>query len=187
MSDNLTQTELQSWIEAYIEMAELIVEELGAWVDLWSGQTDVPWEQFPFPIPSVFIGFSTENITDMGDKSQQLLMNVTFYSVYQTYGETFEGGFNREHALGFGKELMKLHQLMHCKSGKHFSDLTRTAIRQRPAAVASLIVYEQTYSCIIVDYSANPKLVPIEITFAKPEVLPSATPPVPFYTLDTNG
>jgi len=187
MSDNLTKTELQSWVEAYIEMAELISSELGVWADLWSNQTDVPWEQFPFPVPSVFIGFSSDEISDNGDKSQRMLMSVTFYSVYQTYGESFAGGFNREHALGFGKELMKLHQLMHCKSGKHFSDLTRTALRQRPAAVQSLIVYEQTYSCIIVDYSANPKLVPADFEFAVPEVLPPASPTTPFYTLNING
>lgn len=152
MSNNV---DTQDWTEAYKEIAKRITDGMPEikWVDLWTEQTSYEAEEYPFGLPAVFIEFDTTDITTLGKGVQDMNCVVTFYLVYDTLEDSYQGSFNQDGALAFMTLCTKLNQLLHGKAGIHFSSPTRISLGKEPAP-HYMLNYRQQYTMIIRDYTA---------------------------------
>lgn len=149
----------QDWIEAYKELCTLIKNPAGTLteiehVDLWYEQVDHEKEEYPFPPQCLFIDFAMENTKTLGLKVQDMDTEITFYHVFDTLSDSWEGSDNQATALAFGNTCRKLHKLLQGISGVHFSQLDRRRVFRYPTRGGYLIVYAQSYKTIIRDYAA---------------------------------
>lgn len=132
------------------------------WVDLWMDQTSYEADEYPFDMPAVFIEFNTENITTVGKRVQDMNCMVTFYVAQDCLADSQHGSPNQPSALAFTEKLRLLHQALQGEAGAHFSAPDRVALRKEPSA-GYLLVYSQTYTMIIRDYTGM-KTYPNKIT-----------------------
>lgn len=151
----------QDWLEAYKELCNIINNPTDAekgmpevkHIDLWHEQIDYEENEYPWPAESVFIEFAMNNISTTGLKVQDLDCVITFFYVFDTLSDTYHKSSNQETAIAFGTGLKRLHRLLQGTTKDNFSSLDRVAFRRVPAP-QYLMVYAQSYRCIIRDESA---------------------------------
>jgi hypothetical protein len=159
IEENLDPT-LQDWSEAYKELCAIIRAKLPEvkHVDLYYGQdqvvgTDGNW--IPFRAPAVFLEFNAAQVSDLGDNTQQLLMDISMHLCVETVQDTHAGSAGQRRALEFTALLRKLHVAMHGASGDHFSPLGRTGLARKADAPPYMYMYTQTFQCVVLDNSAS--------------------------------
>lgn len=178
----------QDWLAAYTELCEVINNPTDAekgmpevkHIDLWHEQIDYEADEYPFPDDSIFLEFNTSGIATTGLKVQDLDMIITFFYVFDTLSDSYHKSDNKEMALSFGTGLMRLHKLMQGRAGLNFSSLDRIALRRVPAP-QYLMVYAQSYRCIIRDQSAMDEYTDGTITGST--ISNVTAPPQPDYKL----
>lgn len=150
--------QLQNWVEAYQELADLIKEQVPEvqWVDLWMEQTSTEEEEYPFPTPAMFLQFDANAIDEIGENEQVLNMNVTVLLAVDTLSDTYAGSANQADALHFGSLMRQIHLALHGKTGAKFGRLTRVGLRKE-AAPPYVQLYSQVYATVLVDDSTAPK------------------------------
>lgn len=159
VTDENVDPALQDWGEAYKELCAIIkagVPEVKH-IDLYYGQEQIVGEDgnwIPFPVPAVFLQFNAAQVDDIGDTSQQLLMDVQVILCMETTLDTNHGSKGLNRALKFIAIMRKLHQALHDASGDHFSPLSRVALNRLEAPPYAQ-VYGQTYRCVMLDNSTS--------------------------------
>jgi len=137
---NLTTTQnmdpaYQDWGKAYDELCTLITTKVPAvkHVDLYYGQEqaiDQDGNWIPFQSPAVFIEFNAAEVDDIGDDSQQILMDITVFLSMETLQDSNHGSKGKRRAMLFVDLMRELHVALHNAQGDHFSPLSRVALRR---------------------------------------------------------
>lgn len=160
-NENVDPT-LQDWGIAYKEICDLIAARVPKvkHIDLYHGQeqaidSDGNW--IPLRAPAVFLQFTAAQVDDIGDLSQQMLMDVTVYLASETMQDTNHGSAGQRRALEFVGLMRELHLALHNASGDHFSPMSRVAMG-RADAPPYMYMYSQTYRCVMLDNSTSPQL-----------------------------
>lgn len=153
MAETIKDQDIQDWINAYLELCELIGKRIPEIIhkDLWYDQ--LMEEDYPYPEKCLFIEFNMDNIDSLGKNVQDLMTQISFIYAFDTLSDTYDQSVNQAIALEFGKTNRKIHSLLQSRSGKNFSALNRISIKREPSP-QRCIAYRQTYTCIIRDYSA---------------------------------
>src|SRR5690606_21420551 len=120
---------MQNWTDLYKELSQKITEGIEAveWVDLWHNQVNFLEDEHPFPTPAVFLNFRTLNLQDVGERVQQVNLQVDCYLFYETFADTYDGSSNQESALEFLQLLNDLYALLHASEGENYSNMRRLA------------------------------------------------------------
>ena len=140
--------------ELYIELATLLssIEQV-KWVDLWSEQIDILENDLPFPVPAVFLEFSSNGITDLGNNSQSINMQVDVIILDETMSNTFHGSSNQNTALKFMDIMELVNAKLHGSKGNHYGGMRRLDFRPERMGTAQL-AYRAVYECTATDMSA---------------------------------
>lgn len=177
---NLDNT-LQDWGGAYKELCDIIAEQVPEvkHIDLYYGQeqaidSDGNW--LPFRAPAVFIAFNADAVNDLGDLSQQIEMSITVYLAFETVQDSNMGSLGQARALEFIGLLRKLNKALHNTRGIHFSPLSRTGLN-RVEAPPYMILYTQTYRCVMIDNTSAPQWDHVDLSAMPVEVASPADPP----------
>ena len=144
----------QDWLEAYKELCVILeaIPEVKH-IDLWHEQIDYLPEEYPWPSGSIFIEFNTNDIETTGLKVQDINAEIDIYFCLDTLADSYNESTTQAIALAFGAVLKKIHKALQGVHGLNFSTLDRRSLR-RVSAPQYLMVYKQTYKCIIRDQSA---------------------------------
>lgn len=179
--------EEQDWTEAYKELSAIVKTKIPEikHIDLWYEQINYLPEEYPYPEQCLFIDINTISIETLGNNVQALNCAITFYHVFDTLSDTFEGSTNQDTALAFMQVNKKIHAAMQGTSGNNFSPLNRTSNKRVPTRETWMIVREQTYDCIIMDYSACKEYTEHTITAVELSKGQAPTEP-PFDMLEIN-
>jgi len=145
----------QDWIAAAQEIMGLIADNVPAiqFIDLWAEQTDFPEDEYPFPLPAVFLEFNAQKIDDLGENVQDLTTEVKVYLLFIPTGDTHQSGKGNGDLSAFGALLRDLYKLLQGTAGDNFSQLSRVAMAREKAAPFEWC-YSQTFSGLIRDYAA---------------------------------
>ena len=114
---------MENWQNLYLELAEKLSTDLDdnelefynklntiaehdgkspiRWLDLWHNQVNFLEDELQFPTPAVFLSFRSKNVQDLGDKLQEMVLQIDCYLFYETFSNSFQGSFNQEDALNF--------------------------------------------------------------------------------------
>src|SRR5690606_2012527 len=94
---------MQNWEDLYLEHAQMITEKIPEvrWVDLWHNQVNFLTEEHPFPTPATFLSYRILKTKDVGNKVQEVTLQVDAYFYYEIFADTYVGGINQESALDF--------------------------------------------------------------------------------------
>ncbi|TWP23514.1 hypothetical protein ETU08_01840 [Apibacter muscae] len=147
---------MQNWKDLYIEIAEKIDNGLEAirWVDLWHNQVYFLEEEHPFPTPAVFLAFRGRQFKDLGDKVQDVSLQMDVFLFYETFKDTYLKGVNQETALEFLDLLDGLNALLHGSGGKNYSSMRRIGLAPVDSG-GSGNLYQLVYECTLMDFSAQ--------------------------------
>ncbi len=147
---------MKAWTDLYKEIAQIINTKLQQirWVDLWHEQVSYLTEELPFPTPSVFIGFQTNQCDDKGQLIQDCDLQVDFYLFYESFSDTYSGAYNQESAIEFLRLLTQIHTTFHGLSGDNFNTMRRVDVRREESGDAGNL-YRISFVCIIEDASAQ--------------------------------
>lgn len=143
-------------VELYKELCTKIKEGIPAieWLDMWHNQVNFLESEHPFPTPAVFLGFRIKSIKDMGEKAQQITMQVDVYLYYESMADTYEGSWNQDTALGYLDNLSDIYALLHGSEGESYSSMRRLGLSAvDTGSVGNL--YLQPFECIVIDYAAT--------------------------------
>lgn len=166
---------MENWRNLYLEMAEIISRDLTdeeqeaygelntlqgqelsspiRWVDLWHNQVNFLDEELEFPTPSVFLSFRTKQVDDLGEKVQQVVLQIDCYLFYETFSNTFTGSFNQEDALLFISMLDFINGRFHGTEGENYSSMRKVGFNPEDTGGAGNL-YRITFECIIRDETA---------------------------------
>lgn len=147
-------TQLTSWADLYEELSQMAVaiEEI-AWIDLWHNQVGFLVEEHPFPTPALFFSFRILQGEDLGQKVQQVDLQVDMYYFYETFLDTFQGAYNKTDAIAYLNTLTELHRRFHGAEGNTFTEMTRTGFAAVDTGSAGNL-YRLSFSCRGIDFSA---------------------------------
>ncbi len=140
----------------YVELSELVTSKVDGikWADLWKNQVGFLEKEDPFPSPAIFFAFRSNDMKDMGQKVQDVNMQVDCYLFYETFADTFHGSYNREAALSFLNAVGQLNSALHGSVGNNYTSMRRIAFNQEETGNAGHL-YRITYECKCIDYSAH--------------------------------
>lgn len=139
------------------DLSPELAEELAAvpdvrYIDLWHEQIDYLEEEHLFPTPSVFIGFNTLEISDVGILAQDIDLQIDLYVFWETFSDTYNDAVMQEDALNYLNLLTLLGMMLHGKSGTHFGTLRRTHVGRVESGGAGNL-YRISFECKIRDYT----------------------------------
>ena len=146
---------MQNFKELYKELAAAI-SQIGVveWVDLWNSQVYNLDNEHPFPAPAVFLAFRSNSMTDMGEKIQNVQMQVDVFLFYETFADTYNGSYNQDAALSFIDTIDELNKLLHGSTGNQYNSMRRVSFSPLDTGGAGNL-YSITYNCELVDHSAE--------------------------------
>lgn len=166
---------MENWQNLYLELAELLSADLTPkeaeiysnlntlvdsedkspirWLDLWHNQVNFLDEELEFPTPAVFLAFRSKGINDLGERVQEMSLQIDVYLFYETFANTFSGSFNQEDALNFIGILDFINSRMHGISGENFSSMRKTGFAPEDTGNAGNL-YRITFECFVQDASA---------------------------------
>ncbi|MDT8412687.1 MAG: hypothetical protein RQ875_09515 [Vicingaceae bacterium] len=179
---------MQNWKDLYTELANIITTKVPAikWVDLWHNQINFIENEYPFPVPAVFLAFRSNNITDQGLKVQQLTLQIDVFLYYETFADTFTGSTNQTDALAFLDAFDSLNKALHASSGTNYSSMRRIAFGPVDTGGAGNL-YQVIYECLLTDYSVEAHNKPTTDLTDNPLDVQEGTPPisgeVPLFTI----
>lgn len=109
---------MQNFKELYKELADKLsgIESV-KWVDLWNSQVYNLESEHPFPAPAVFLAFRGNGTKDLGDKVQDVTMQVDVFLFYETFLDTYLGAYNQADALNFLDTIDDINKILHGSSG----------------------------------------------------------------------
>lgn len=141
--------------QLYLELIEKIKAKVPEvrWMDLWRNQVNFFDNEAMFSSPAVFFAFDMINPEDMGNKVQQVTLQVSVYYFYETLASTQDGSFNQTSAIAFLDTLSRIYAALHGSSGTYYSGMRRTGQRAIDSPDNGNL-YLQTFSCLLVDYAA---------------------------------
>lgn len=89
---------MQNFQTLYTELAKKLTDNINEirWVDLWNSQVYNLEDEHPFPTPAVFLAFRTNQTSDIGNKVQQVRMQVDVFVFYETFLDTFKDAYNQK-------------------------------------------------------------------------------------------
>lgn len=146
---------MQNFKELYKELAGKISDiEAVQWVDLWNSQVYNLETEHPFPAPAVFLAFRANTMKDLGEKAQNVQMQVDVFLYYETFLDTYNGAYNQEEALNFLDTIDEINKLLHGSSGIEYSSMRRVSFSPLDTGGAGNL-YSITYNCELIDYSAQ--------------------------------
>ena len=104
---------MENWQNLYLELAQKLSADLDdnelefynklntiaehdgkspiRWQDLWHNQVNFLEDELQFPTPAVFLSFRSKNVQDLGDKLQEMVLQIDCYLFYETFSNTFNG------------------------------------------------------------------------------------------------
>lgn len=149
---------MQNFKELYTELSNKITDHIPEveWVDLWNSQVYHLETEHPFPAPAVFLAFRSNQMSDAGNKVQNVSMQIDVFVYYETFLDTYKGAWNQEDALSFLDLMDKLNELLHGSSGNNYSSMRRVAFSPVDTGGAGNL-WSITYNAVLMDYSANPE------------------------------
>lgn len=146
---------MQNWNDLYKELCATISNQVPEirWKDLWHNQVNFLQDEHPFPTPSLFFSFRTVSANDMGEKVQNLTVQVDTYLFFETFADTYDGSWNQDSALGFLSLLSQTFAALHGSEGQNYSNMRRIGFSPIDTGGAGNL-YMQSFSCQLVDYAA---------------------------------
>lgn len=173
--------------EMYLEHENTITNKLSEikHVDLWHEQISFLQEEHPFKAPAVFFAYRSNNIDDLGNKIQDVGLQVDIYYYYETFADTARGSKKQNVGLNFLKMISKINACFHGTSGTYFREMRRVAFAPVETGTASLL-YVQRYHCHMIDASAKELSNLVEVNDVEiTNVEPTPKPDTPkYYDLD---
>ncbi|QQV91565.1 tail completion [Winogradskyella phage Peternella_1] len=147
---------MQNWKDLYLEHANMISAKTDAieWIDLWHNQVNFLETEHPFPTPAVFLSYRTLQTNDVGQKVQNVNLQVDIYLFYETFADTYKDSFNQESALVFIDLMDEINNVFHGSAGENFSSMRRTGFAPMDTGNAGNL-YRMSYTCQLMDYSAT--------------------------------
>lgn len=166
---------MQDFVELYKELADKLSAGVTGlrWVDLWNSQVYHLEDEHPFPVPAIFLAFRSNDAKDLGQKAQQLKMQVDVFVYYETFLDTFKGAYNQGDALRFLDMLGEVNKVLHGSDGQSYSSMRRVSFSPVDTGGAGNL-WNIVYNCELVDYSASKEYV--EGGFKDVEVQPFEIP-----------
>ena len=166
---------MESWSNLYMEMAEILAADLNEkeiekygmlntiagrenktpirWIDLWNNQVNFLSDELEFPAPAVFFSYRTMGITDLGEKTQQITLQIDCFYFYETFANSFQGSFNQDHAIRFLKIMDFINSRFHGTSGINYNSMRKLGFNPEDTGGTGNL-YKITFECIIRDDSA---------------------------------
>lgn len=146
---------MQNWKDLYQELSEKLntIEEV-RWIDLWNSQVYNLENEHPFPAPAIFLAFRGGATKDMGQKVQEVALQVDVFIFWETFLDTFKGAYNQADALKFLDTITAVNKILHGSSGEHYSSMRRVSFSPVDTMGAGNL-FNVTYSCVLIDYSAQ--------------------------------
>lgn len=146
---------MENWPDLYVEIATKINTDITEvlWVDLWKNQVNFLTSEHPFRTPAVFLRFRSLGTKDLGEKQQEVNLQVDFYIYYETFLDTFSGAYNQEGALEFLKIMEKIHGNFHGTAGENYSAMRRVGFNDEESSGAGNL-YKISFTCLTQDTSA---------------------------------
>lgn len=150
---------MQDFVELYQELSEKITNNVDAikWVDLWNSQVYNLEDEHPFPAPAVFLAFRSNKMLDIGNKAQDVEMQVDVFLFYETFADTYKGSYNQNEALEFLNTMSQINKLLHASAGKSYSSMSRIGFSPIDTGGAGNL-WNITYKCTLMDYSASDEI-----------------------------
>jgi len=147
---------MEAWTDLYTEIGTILKTKIKEirWIDLWHEQVSYLTDELPFPVPAIFISFSTNNCIDKGLLIQDCDTQVDIYLYYETFSDTYQGSFNQDSAIEFMRSVTKIHQALHGTTGDNYSSMRRVDMRREESGGAGNL-YRISFACIIEDASAK--------------------------------
>lgn len=160
---------MENWQNLYLELAEILaapltvneqeITALGGpqsplrWIDLWHNQVNFLDEEREFPTPATFLSFRTAGVADLGEKVQQLTLQVDAYLFYETFADTFAGAYNQQDAVRFLAILDFIKGRLHATQGATYTAMRHTGFSPVDTGGAGNM-YMLNFQCLIHDESA---------------------------------
>lgn len=146
---------MQNWKDLYTELADFLKKEVAAikYIDLWHNQVNFLSEEHPFPTPAVFLNFRIINTQDLGEKVQNVKLQVDTFIFYETFADTYQDSWNQSSAFEFLDLLNDSYATLHGTSGKNYSNMRRIGFAPVDTGGAGNL-YIQSYECTLIDYAA---------------------------------
>ena len=146
---------MENWQDLYTELATKIQEKIPEinWIDLWSNQVNFLSSEHPFQTPAVFLSFRSLQTQDLGEKQQEVNLQVDFYLFFETFLDSFHGAYNQQSALDFLKLMDALHGNFHGTAGENYTAMRRVGFNAEDTG-GSGNLYRITFSCLLQDTSA---------------------------------
>lgn len=166
---------MENWKNIYLETVQILTADLtedekkiyGAlntivglennspvrWADLWHNQVNFLSEEHEFPTPAVFLAFRTKEVDDMGEKIQQITLQIDCYLFYETFADTYTGAFNQEDAIKFITILDFINGRLHGTDGENYNSMRKIGFNPEDTG-GSGNLYKIVFECIIRDESA---------------------------------
>lgn len=176
---------MNNWQNLYIELAQKLSADLNTqefdiysqlntiignevkspirWIDLWHNQVNFLEEELEFPTPAVFLSFRSGQIRDLGEKIQEMILQVDIYLFYETFANTFAGSYNQDDALNFIGVLDFINSRLHGTTGSNYSAMRKIGFAPEDTGNAGNL-YRITFECIIQDETAAKLIEEIEIS-----------------------
>lgn len=147
---------MQNFKELYKELSAKLSQQVDSirWIDLWNSQVYNLENEHPFPAPAVFLAFRSNNMSDTGNKVQNVTLQVDVFIFYETFLDTFKGAYNQTDALAFLDIMDLINKTLHGSSGKNYSSMRRISFSPLDTG-GSGNLWNITYSCTLIDYSAQ--------------------------------
>lgn len=147
---------MQNFKELYKELSDKLSNGIDSirWIDLWNSQVYNLENEHPFPAPALFLAFRSNSMSDNGTKVQNVTMQIDIFVFYETFLDTFRGAYNQKDALDFLDIMDQVNKLLHGSSGENYSSMRRVSYSPVDTG-GSGNLWNITYSCTLVDYSAQ--------------------------------
>lgn len=147
---------MQNFKELYKELADKLNAHIPEvrWIDLWNSQVYNLETEHPFPTPAVFLAFRSNQISDLGNKVQNVNAQIDVFVFYETFLDTFKGAYNQQDALDFLDIMDKVNQVFHGSSGENYSSMRRVSYSPVDTG-GSGNLWSITYNATLIDYSAQ--------------------------------
>lgn len=145
---------MQTWKDLYKELADKLNEiEAVKWIDLWNSQVYNLENEHLFPAPAIFLAFRGSGTKDLGQKVQEVNLQVDVFIFWETFLDTFKGAYNQADALAFLDTISEVNKLLHGSSGENYSSMRRVSFSPVDTMGAGNL-FNVTYSCVLMDYTA---------------------------------
>lgn len=147
---------MQGLEQLYLEHSQLVTDKVPEikHVDLWAEQISFLNEQHPFRAPAVFFAYGSNEMEDLGNKTQRVNLQVDVYYYYETFADTARASKKQPVALDFLKLISKINTCFHGVNGTIFKEMRRVGFSPVETGTSNLL-YVQRYTCYMIDDAAK--------------------------------